>query len=64
MPQFGFRKVQRKPPDSRFLIEGELVTIREAAQRLGLNPNTAASRYSRLKSLPGAITWDRLAEGK
>lgn len=43
-----------------YRIEGEYVSMREIATRLGVHRNVAMSRVARLRNASGAITWDRL----
>ncbi len=47
---------------SRYLICGEYVTMAEMAARLGISPVAAKRRWQKLRTKPGAITWERLAE--
>lgn len=43
-----------------YRIEGEYVSMREIATRLGVHRNVATARVARLRNASGAITWDRL----
>lgn len=45
---------------SPLCIEGEYVTVREIARRVGKAENTTREIMRKLRSKPGAITWDAL----
>lgn len=45
-----------------FNIEGEQVTRKQIAYRLGVHPTTACIRLKREQAKPGRITWDGLRE--
>lgn len=55
------RSAFRSRQENLWRIEGEYVTIREIAERLGICANAASNRLRRLQGATGAITWARLA---
>lgn len=50
-----FRRVENKLP-----IEGEYVTRKEIAARLGIDEKLVTQRMRVLRTKPGAITWEAL----
>ena len=57
---YGRRGAAQSTAGSVYRIEGEYVTMREIAERLGINATTAGSRMAKLKKASGAVTWERL----
>lgn len=43
-----------------YRIEGEYVSMREIATRLGVHRKVATARVARMRNASGAITWARL----
>jgi hypothetical protein len=41
-------------------IEGEYLTTAQIGERLGVSRKAAASRLSKVRRMPGRVTWDRL----
>lgn len=48
---------------AQYCIEGEYISMRDIAVRLGISNGAASTRMSLLKKQPGAITWDKLRAG-
>jgi hypothetical protein len=44
----------------RYLIEGESVTWKDIAARIGTTVNTAQQRWRAARKLAGPVTWERL----
>lgn len=57
----GIRAPRRKQPDATYCIEGEYVTAEQIGNRVGLTTSTVHDKLKRLRTLPGAITWEALA---
>lgn len=57
---YGRRGAAKSTAGQVYRIEGENVTMRDIAKRLGLPLATARSRLRRLKGATGAVTWARL----
>lgn len=45
---------------SVYCIEGERLNMTQIAARLGITKAAANARMSKLKNIPGAITWAKL----
>jgi hypothetical protein len=43
-----------------YRIEGELLTWKEIAARVGVSVNLAQQRWKRAMAMPGPVTWARL----
>lgn len=53
------RKRAREPVN-RIRIEGEYLSAREIAERIGISESVAGRRLAMLRGASGPITWDRL----
>lgn len=47
---------------SVYCIEGENLTMKEIAQRVGCSVSVASSRLNKAKTMPGPVTWKRLGK--
>lgn len=47
-------------PVNRIRIEGEYLSAREIAERIGISESVAWRRLAMLRGASGPITWDRL----
>lgn len=57
---YGKRGQAALAATQRVCIEGEHLSIRDIAVRLGVSRGVAGSRLRRLRGQPGAITWSAL----
>ena len=56
-----FQNGTKLPRDGKqYCIEGDYVSMREIAERLGVTHGAVMTRMTILKKQPGAITWDKL----
>ena len=46
-----------------YVIEGQYVTADQLAERMGTTKEKAASKLSKVKAMPGPITWAKLGVG-
>lgn len=64
MTFYVFPRGGRGRPADTYRIEGEYVTMREIAERIGETYDATRRRMRTLKKASGPITWERLRAGK
>lgn len=59
--EYGRRSGRKMRHLARYLIEGELVTVREMAERMGVSKDIAKRRFRHAKAYHDTVTWEGMS---
>lgn len=62
--EYAMRSAKRRRELHRYCIEGEYVTVKEIALRIGDASANVKARMKRMRAKPGSITWAKLRQEK
>lgn len=57
---YGPRGIRKREQANKFLVEGDSVSTRDIATRLGVSMDVARARLKRAQANEGAVTWKSL----